>query len=170
MRFRTQLNRWQPSLGRFLQKYAYNSEDLASVGATLNVPSPSAEIASIEHPPPSAFFSLPPELRIRVVLFCCETQFHLNPLFKEKIKTMESPILRSRPFGSDIFGNTYWLLIDPEFNFLLYKGSASDETFSVRKCATCLFFFTKYSLVFNFSFFSPQYSLLATHLIISKLL
>ncbi len=124
MRFRTQLNRWQPSLGRFLQKHAYNADDLASVGATLNAPSPTPAN-------PSAFFSIAPELRLRVVLFCCETQFQLNPPFKEKTKTIETATLRPKPFGSDIYGNAYWLLVDCEFNFLLYRESATDESLTV---------------------------------------
>ncbi|VDD75918.1 unnamed protein product [Mesocestoides corti] len=130
MRIRTQLNRWQPALGRFLQRYAYNSEDLLGVGNDLNGPSRSSPLttSTTAAAPSSPFFSLPLELRLRVLLFCLEAQFHLNPAFKEKVKTIDAHVLRSRPFGVDVLGNAYWLLIDTEFNFLLYCESADDST------------------------------------------
>lgn len=121
MRLRTQLNRWQPALGRFLQRHAYNCDELRSIGDGLNNGSP-----------PTLFFSLPPQRRLRVLLFCLETQFHLNVPFKEKVKTIDSHILRTPPLGVDIFGNSYWLLVDTECNFLLYRSSAEDMTLEVR--------------------------------------
>ncbi|KAL5109010.1 Remodeling and spacing factor 1 [Taenia crassiceps] len=117
MRLRTQLNRWQPALGRFLQRHAYNCDELRSIGDGLNNGSP-----------PTLFFSLPPQRRLRVLLFCLETQFHLNVPFKEKVKTIDSHTLRTSPLGVDIFGNSYWLLVDTECNFLLYRSSAEDMT------------------------------------------
>ncbi|CDS43129.1 remodeling and spacing factor 1 [Echinococcus multilocularis] len=117
MRLRTQLNRWQPALGRFLQRHAYNCDELRSIGDGLNNGSP-----------PTLFFSLAPQRRLRVLLFCLETQFHLNVPFKEKVKTIDSHTLRTPPLGVDIFGNSYWLLVDTECNFLLYRSSAEDMT------------------------------------------
>ncbi|KAL5962944.1 Remodeling and spacing factor 1 [Taenia solium] len=116
MRLRTQLNRWQPALGRFLQRHAYNCDELRFIGDGLNNGSP-----------PTLFF-LPPQCRLRVLLFCLETQFHLNVPFKEKVKTIDSHTLRTPPLGVDIFGNSYWLLVDTECNFLLYRSSAEDMT------------------------------------------
>lgn len=120
MRLRTQLNRWQPALGRFLQRQAYNCDELRSIGDALN-----------NGGPPTLFFSLPPEKRLRVLLFCLETQFQLNAPFKEKVKSMDTPILRTPPLGIDIFGNSYWLLVDNECHFLLYRAEAVDMTLEV---------------------------------------
>lgn len=120
MRLHTQLNRWQPALGRFLQRYAYNCDELRSIGDALN-----------NGGPPTLFFSLEPQLRLRVLLFCLETQFHLNALFKEKVKTLDPQTLRNPPLGIDIFGNSYWLLVDTECNFLLYRSAAEDMTLEV---------------------------------------
>ncbi|VDO05241.1 unnamed protein product [Rodentolepis nana] len=113
MHHRSQLNRWQPALGRFLQRQAYNCDELREIGDAL-----SNGDASV------LFFSLPPEKRLRVLLFCLETQFQLNVPFKEKIKSIDTPTLRSPPLGFDIFGNSYWLLVDDECNFLLYRSEA----------------------------------------------
>ncbi|KAM3173054.1 hypothetical protein ACTXT7_013277 [Hymenolepis weldensis] len=117
MHHRSQLNRWQPALGRFLQRQAYNCDELREIGDALN-----------NGGPPTLFFSLPLEKRLRVLLFCLETQFQLNAPFKEKIKTIDTPILRSPPLGFDIFGNSYWLLVDNECHFLLYRSEAVDMT------------------------------------------
>ncbi|VDL61586.1 unnamed protein product [Hymenolepis diminuta] len=117
MHHRSQLNRWQPALGRFLQRQAYNCDELREIGDALN-----------NGGPPTLFFSLPLEKRLRVLLFCLETQFQLNAPFKEKIKSIDTPILRSPPLGIDIFGNSYWLLVDNECHFLLYRSEAVDMT------------------------------------------
>ncbi|VDM16074.1 unnamed protein product [Hydatigera taeniaeformis] len=112
---RSTISDYSGTLGRFLQRHAYNCDELKSVGDGLNNGSL-----------PTLFFSLPPQLRLRVLLFCLETQFHLNVPFKEKVKTMDSQTLRTPPLGVDIFGNSYWLLVDTECNFLLYRSSADD--------------------------------------------
>nr|CDS28571.1 remodeling and spacing factor 1 [Hymenolepis microstoma] len=117
MHHRSQLNRWQPALGRFLQRQAYNCDELREIGDALSNGDPSA-----------LFFSLPSEKRLRVLLFCLEIQFQLNVPFKEKIKSIDTPTLRSPPLGFDIFGNSYWLLVDSECNFLLYRSEAIKMT------------------------------------------
>ncbi|VDN35548.1 unnamed protein product, partial [Dibothriocephalus latus] len=69
---------------------------------------------------------VPLNLRVKLFLFLLESQFERNSSFKEKIKAISPQTLRLQCIGCDVWGNSYWLFVDAEYNFLFYREPPTD--------------------------------------------
>ncbi|KAL7060943.1 hypothetical protein AAHC03_09802 [Spirometra sp. Aus1] len=131
-RFWTRSDRWQSSLCRLIRTLAYNDPEMMAVSESLTIqqhqdtvglPKPKSSASANED---CSFPLVPLNLRVKLFLFLLESQFERNPSFKEKVKAISPQTLRLQCIGCDVWGNSYWLFVDAEYNFLFYREPPTD--------------------------------------------
>lgn len=106
VRFRTKLG-WEKALVRFCSKHDREDESLLS------------EVG---------YDDLPWSSRLRILLRLLECQFDLNPKFKAKVDQIVIQKSHSCALGTDRLGRVYWIFLDKDFNFLLYRENTEDDS------------------------------------------
>lgn len=105
IRFRSGLG-WEKALVRFCSRHNREDESILS------------EVG---------YNDLPWATRLRILLRLLETQFDLNTKFKNKVNEIEVQKLHSSAVGTDRFGRVYWIFVDKDYNFLVYRENLDND-------------------------------------------
>ncbi|XP_055549357.1 remodeling and spacing factor 1 isoform X2 [Wyeomyia smithii] len=70
-------------------------------------------------------------VKLRILKVLLEAQFDRNSKFKGYINGFTAEELRSKPIGKDIFGNSYWCIMDHNYSIKIFRENMDDETWNL---------------------------------------